>query len=524
MLVVPFLQFRRIARVLVLAALAGGGTVLTSCGTSPPKQPPDPAKVAANPEEFVSDRLEAVDAIWKRRLTVSRTDAREGMKNIVWSPRYAQPVRERAVWWLLNDAEDKDNLDTRTSLSLRLPQESSPDMIAYICGLAGDRTWPEFAAPAVRSWARRLQGLSDTERAERKLLEKLSGKSAEAAVFDMFAATPGVTSGSQAKLSPQALERAEKARRAAWEVLTRLDPDGQKRTALLATLTPAAAADPLVSDIRACATDLLCVPLTDSQLQWLTALRDFADKTDGTARRQWWTEAAAAVARLSPQQRTGLRLRHIEPLRWSVTNRPQWASADRETLLKQIADRIKPRTIYTRTGSSPTAVLTNDDTLSANANSLTWGDCLSILVIDDALATEGVGKELWAQAERDMKDTSTEYGGLIEVAAPGESKPFRVTLFPPRPTQRGGDNRFVASDDMLRAGTWALAHYHFHAQRISNAEYAGPGPGDEEFATEHGKNCLVFTPVRDGDLNVDFFISGGTKLDLGTLRQDGTRR
>jgi hypothetical protein len=520
MLVSRSLPRRSRATAFVLVALAGASTVLLSCGSTPAKQPADPAKVAANPDELVSDRVEAVDAIWKRRLTVSRTEAREGMKNIVWSPRYAQPVRERAIWWLLSDTEDKENLDTRTSLSLRLPQELSPDMIAYICGLAGDRNWTEFAAPAVRSWARRLQGLDDTERAERKLLEKLSGKSAEAAVFAIFAATPGA----DARLSPQALDRAEKSRRAAWEVLTRLDADGQKRTALLATLTPAAAADPLISDIRACATEFSCVPLTDSQLQWLTVLRDFADKTDGAARRQWWTEAAGAVARLSPEQRAGLRLRHIEPVRWAAANRPQWVAADRQALLSQIADRIKPRTIYTRTGPSPTAVLTNDDTLSTNAKSLSWGDCLAILIIDDALSTEGVGKELWSQAERDMKDTSTEYGGLVEVAAPGESKPFRVTLFPPRPTQRSGDNRFVASDDMLRAGTWALAHYHFHAQRMNNAEYAGPGPGDEEFAIEHGKNCLVFTPVREGDLNVDFFIAGGIKLDLGVLRQDGTRR
>ena len=500
--------------VLVASFHAGCG------GGSQAKALDDPPKVLANTELAVSDRVEAVDAIWQRRLNVSKSDAREAMKNIVWSSRYPLGVRQRATELLLSDKDDIDNADTRNSLALRLPTEASPDMIGYICQLAGERNWTEFAQPAIRSWSRRITGFGDDVRPERLLLEKLSGKPATAAVFEFFA-TP-VASGQ--KLTSADIDRAEKARRAAWEVLTRLDPTGKQRTALLASLSPAAAADPLIGDIRASAADLGCVPVTDSELQQLAAMRKFDDKADGVARRQWWVEATVAVAGLKPEQKIGLRLRHIEPIRWCAADRTQWMGKDRAGLLTLVAERLKGRTPYTRSGPSSTAVITSDESLSNNGPGLLWGDCLAILTIDDALSTPGIGGSLWDQAERDIKDTSTEYGGLLETSGGGHSQAFIVTLYPPRPTQRAGDQKFIASDDMMRAGTWALAHYHFHAQRSNNADYAGPGPGDEEFATEHGKNCLVFTPVKEGALDVDYFISGGIKLDLGVLNRDGTRR
>jgi len=506
---------------LPLACGALAASLNSGCGANAsPKALNDPPKVLANTELTVSDRVEAVDAIWQGRLNVSKSDAREAMKNIVWSSRYPLGVRQRATELLLSDKDDADNADTRKSLSLRLPTEASPDMIGFICQLAGERGWTEFSQPAVRSWARRIMGFGDDVRPERVLVEKLSGKPATAAVFELFA-TPVQTA---AKTNPAKIDLAEKARRAAWEVLTRLDPTGKERTALLATLSPAAAADPLIGDIRASAADLGCVPVTDSELQQLSAMRRFDDKSDGDARRQWWAEATAAVAGLKPEQRVGLRLRHIEPIRWSTGNRIQWMAADRVGLLALIADRLSKRTPYTRSGPSATAIISSDESLSTNGPNLLWGDCLTILTIDDALSTPGIGAALWEQAERDIKDTSTEYGGLLESSGGGHSQAFIVTLYPPRPTQRAGDQRFIASDDMMRAGTWALAHYHFHAQRSNNAEYAGPGPGDEEFATEHGKNCLVFTPVKEGALDVDYFISGGIKLDLGVLNRNGTRR
>jgi hypothetical protein len=74
---------------------------------------------------------------------------------------------------------------------------------------------------------------------------------------------------------------------------------------------------------------------------------------------------------------------------------------------------------------------------------------------------------------------------------------------------------------MLRAGDAALFHYHFHAQRPDNRDYAGPSNGDLVYADRFGRACLVFTTVDEGVLNADYYQPGGARLDLGMLRVGG---
>jgi len=506
--------------VILLAAMGACGG-----GNKEPAQLRDPAEVLRNTELATSDRAEAVEALWQKRSAVSNREARESLKNIAWSARYPLDVRSRAVNILLADTSDGADLDTRSSLALRLPTEVSPEFLTYVCDLARERKWNEFARPAIRSWARRVPGLGDEDRPERKLVESLTGKSALLALFEVFA-QPVDVAGSKPLTGP-ARERAEMARAAAWEILVRIDPDGEKRGPELANLSPAQLAEPLVADIVSAQRDLRTIPVTDSELRWLTELRQFAgpdSSGDGAARQQWWAEATAAVASTKAATTGTLRMRNIEPMRWAAANVPEWLRASREELLRVLGQRLESRRTYTRSGPSLTAVITTDENFSANRASVSWGDAISLLVLDVALDTPGMGRELWQQAKRDMADTSTEYGGLIETGSGAAARNFRATLFPPRPTQRSGDNRFIASDEMMRGGTWAMAHYHFHAQRLGNADYAGPGPGDAEFASEHGKNCLLFTPVAEGRMNVDFFAAGGLIIDLGVITAEGKRQ
>ena len=62
----------------------------------------------------------------------------------------------------------------------------------------------------------------------------------------------------------------------------------------------------------------------------------------------------------------------------------------------------------------------------------------------------------------------------------------------------------------------ALAHYHFHVQRVDNAEFAGPGPGDMDYATDQGRACVVFTSVRAGVLNANYY-HAGVSVNLGEV-------
>jgi hypothetical protein len=117
----------------------------------------------------------------------------------------------------------------------------------------------------------------------------------------------------------------------------------------------------------------------------------------------------------------------------------------------------------------------------------------------------------------DRRDTTTEYGGML--AARGLDQEWAVpTLFPPRPGQREGDNKFIASDDMIRSSDRSLAHYHFHAQEERNAAYAGPSPGDLIYAARQGRNCLVLTSLGEGEMGVDYYQPDGIVVDLGRIR------
>jgi hypothetical protein len=152
---------------------------------------------------------------------------------------------------------------------------------------------------------------------------------------------------------------------------------------------------------------------------------------------------------------------------------------------------------------------------------------LAVLVVDDAILEPGVAAELFAQAIKDRADTSTEHGGLLwageNACAKVESSrtehgAFRVTLFEPRPTQRKNDRTFIAPDEMFGADARAAAHYHFHVQVAANSEYASPGRGDLEYATAHGRSCIVLTSVREGVMNVDYYQRGEVVIDLGEVR------
>lgn len=151
------------------------------------------------------------------------------------------------------------------------------------------------------------------------------------------------------------------------------------------------------------------------------------------------------------------------------------------------------------------------------AEHLTWADLLTILVVDDAIANAVVAEHIFTQRALDKKDTSTEYGGIIEQDA---DTGFRAVLYRPRSRDRLNDQRFVASDDMFRYSDRSLVHYHMHADKRSNSKYAGPSGGDFVNAQMSGRTNLVFTSLGKNELNVDLYFPNGVVIDLGQLWQE----
>ena len=72
---------------------------------------------------------------------------------------------------------------------------------------------------------------------------------------------------------------------------------------------------------------------------------------------------------------------------------------------------------------------------------------------------------------------------------------------------------------MFDAGYVSLFHFHMHVQRYRNERYAGPGPGDLDYAELNRTNCLVLTFVGRDRLNVDFYRHGGVVVDLGVVER-----
>ncbi len=492
-------------RVLLLyLAFAALLVVSLGCSSKPKELPADPLAAAKNDALDIEDRTASLDRLWAAGGGGAGSPAaRESLKSVAWMARAPSPVRVRALELILADPADADGADTRNMMRLMLPVEPDMGVIGFISRTAAQRRWTDLAGPLVRSCSRKVAVPVDAERPERAaLLALFPGEPIERIVFRVFATA--------ASGEGRDRERAEKARMAAWELLSRLDVDGSIRASLLDGET--GGGDPVLDSLRAARKDLGAVPLTSSQLEWLQTLRDTADIRHGAERKQWWGQAAAAVASLRPEQRERLSLRHAEPIRWAVANRREWLSLDRAQLAAQMRTRLAGRPKATRNAQRENGV---SDSFIDNEDRLVWADVLTILTIDDAIRQAGVSTALFNQADQDRADTSTEYGGIIRTDA-ARPDTFAAVLYTPRATQRTGDTRFVASDDLLRAGAMALAHYHFHVQRVDNAEYAGPGPGDMDYAMDQGRACVVFTSIRAGVLNANYY-HPGLSVNLGEV-------
>ncbi len=529
-LVQRWIVFRAFAGVAAAALAAGALSGCSGKGSSASvPEGVDAKDRMLSPNAQANERMIGLEQMWREAQSGSRglPEARESLKQMIWKSSAPDVLRVRAVELLLTDESPEGLADTRNLLRLRLPTESSWAMIEAISAAAAARGtqegWRDMTAALVRSYARRVPTPADNERPERAALIALHpGKPVEAIVFDTFLRP--TENGAVTTIT----DWPEKTRQSAWELLARLDPQGTTRGQLLAGSgggNGGASGDTAVlQDLARAARELGVVPLTGSELAWLQRLMDPKNAENAA----WYTQTVSAVARLGSEQRSGgggagsagLRLRHLEPIRWSAEHRPEWLSASREQLIATLKERLDGRRVWRKTTGLGDRSLISRETINERADELSWGDALSILVIDEALQTQNVRQAMFAQSLADRADTSAEHGGALSA---GVAKAYL-----PRPAQRVNDRTFVASDDLFKNSDRALAHYHFHAQTETNEEYAGPGRGDIDYALAHGRSCLVLTSVREGVLNVDYYIASiepmdatdprrGVTIDLGEL-------
>jgi hypothetical protein len=478
----------------------------------------DPLVALASRAELTRTRLDALKEAEAQANDPARKAANQRVyRDIAWSNSEPQQLRLAVLSAMVNDTDPKAAADARETLRLMLPRERSLEVVRFICRTSAERGWDDFIPPLIRSYSRTPSSVGwtgvnkETDRPERAAIEILSkGKPVERVVFDVFLKPPELA-------ATYGMDWAQRFRADAWDLLARLDTDGSMRVSML-TEVPEEGADELVKDIRRCVRDLRAMPLTGDELKWLMSLVDPKKPANAV----WWSEAAKAIASVGEEGRTGvLLLRHAEAIRWAAANRPQWLQSSQTELLSELRSRIARRTIHQRTAES--GIYRVRETLETWEGKLRWGDLISILAIDEAIRQQKVVGALITQAELDRKDTTTEYGGalMLRSAIPGSPAKgpdeWVAMLFPPRPGQRQGDEKFVASEDMIGASDLALAHYHLHAQKTKNAEFAGPSPGDLVYAARSGRSCVVVTTIAEGRLDADYYQSDGVVIDLGEL-------
>lgn len=460
-----------------------------------------------DPKLPVPQRIKAMDAAWAASTGTSHDETRDALKAVAWSRQSPTPLRLAALEKLVNDPASE--ADARQSARLMIPLEPSLQVVALLGDAAVAHGWTELTPALVRSYARPGNGPDSTRPERRALLVLNPNKSIVEIVFEVFLhpSTDPTTTDPGAP----GIDYAKKARSAAWELLGRLDPEGTQRAPLIAAQSGSPEGpDRVLEDLRLCQNDFHTVPITGEELAWLESLRDPAIPSNAA----WWAEAASAISKLTPDQLRGLRLRHIEPIRWAGANRLDWLAAGRETLLGELAARLKDTTIHRRTVRADLSNKPPSERLAEIRDQLVWADALSILVLDDAIHDPTVTHQVFTQVAEDRTDGTTEYGGLLFLPPRG----YQAASYPPRPTERLGDIQFVASPDMIAQGDLAVAHYHFHVAKVFNSEFSGPSGGDLAYAARFGRNCIVFTSITREALSADYYQPDGVVLDLGEVR------
>jgi hypothetical protein len=489
-------------RVATLAALMLGALTLVGCTGAEPAETGllDPLSEAVNPDASNNERVRAILAARAEREAgeIERERYREVLKSIAWKRSNFAPVRIAAIEALAADGPD----DTARMLALLLPTEPSWDVIEASGELAAEQGWNITTSGLVRSWSREVQEPRDADRPERAALLALHPDRTDVEIVYNVFARPDV---------PDTFR--QRTRREAWALLTRLDEDGERIRELLTREDRSD--DPLIVTLRRGARELAVVPRTPTSLQRLERLYE---KHEDFRQR-----AASVVASLNDAQRRGLELRHLAPLLWTERHEPAWLDADSAELISLLEARLDGRDTFKRTSGWSDRMSAPDETVQEWREDLVWADLLTILIADGAVRDPAVIEAVFRFQVQDRRDRSTELGGLIDAVgddpASSASPRFVATLYEPRPTQRSGDQAFIAPVEMLSDAATALLCFHMQVQSVNNVEFAGPSQGDIAFARAHALSCVVFTSISGSAMNVDYYQGDGARIDLGAVRR-----
>ena len=469
-----------------IAGFVLGLVAALACGCGGGGRRGDPMKVLASTEAMPSAQEEAMLALD----AAPTPDYAKQLKRIVFQPGYTQPIREMAFSRL----EKLDPKGLKEGIALQLPKMQMLAWRTWLCQRIAQEGWKDMTPTLVRAWAASMPGWveKDEDRPERQALAALHGadRLTDVLVDLVVEADPS---------------RERNLRLRCWELLQK---QGQ-RERLVAILADATVKpdDEMLRDLRKCAADLGIVPSTREEILWLQALLT-------TSNTVFWQQAREATARLPEATRQTLEIRELPVAVAALRHRPELLQSGNAELYAQVESRREANGSRIATATLDGYGGDFSETLYSQRSRLRWGDLAAMVLAMDLLEDPAVRVKLFDLGDRDLHDRTTEYGGVIVVGSDGKPSVQECV-----PRQKGNDLRFEAPQSMFDQGYTGIFHFHLHCQSYDNERYAGPHIGDFTYANSTRANCLVFTFLKKGEMNVDFYRHGPVVVDLGSIRR-----
>jgi hypothetical protein len=472
------------ARVAALAMPLVVSIAVTGCDVSP--RVADPIATLNTPSMTGSQHRKAIELL--AETPVDDADANKALERVISNEGYTVPVREQAL-----DVLASRNLDqAQRALRLTLPNSKAWAWVERACQIIAERDWKVLTPALVSSWGRVVIFESDEyKRPEYIALAQMYGEDKVIdEVFDLFVKSRSV--------GDQGL------RTRCWDLLYRL---GQ-RDRLLALLNSAdvPADDVMLLDLQAASRDLGLLPHNREEILWLRKLRQ-------PEHAEFWVRASDVCKTLPADRQAELEIRDLPIIVSASLHDPDLLAQSPEQLYERVEVFVMKQKHHTQ-DSNYEGIAGSGERLNAHRQKLTWGDLAAMLIAIRAMQVPEVVAHLFDYAARDRADTTTEYGGVISLDSKNR---FEILEFPP--VIRENDKKFISSQDMLDAAYVGIFHFHLHVQKVRNAQFAGPGFGDTNYADSTRANCLVFTSINENTLNVDYYRYDRVVVDLGEIKR-----
>ena len=452
-----------------------------------PRTIEDPVAVLADPEETSGRHAAALRML---EATTEPDATSRALKRMIVADGYTVDVRQMAYDRMR--VIDPDGL--QRLLEIQMPKIDAIQWRARLCELIAAEPWIDMTPTLIRAWARPMPNWVEDpkERPERLALIEMYGEDrlADVLVQVMLDADPVVSANLRARC---------------WELLV---AEGRRdRVVELLASSDVSPRDGMFRDLRTISERTGIIPSNREEIIWARTLCR-PENADFLA------AAAAACDRVPASRRSSIELRDLGVLVAAIRLDPALVDQDEATLyegLRKDVD-VDGRRLYSAnfTGWNDT----HTERLREVREKLGWGDLLAMRIAIESLGIEAVRGHLFRYAERDLLDESTEFGGVISVDEQG-----RIEVLEFKPRLRRGDNRFEATQEMFDAAYTGVFHFHNHAQKYDNQDYAGPHMGDFAYAEATRANCLVFTFIDSRTINADFYRHGGVVVDLGTFQR-----